>query len=112
MSDGDKDKAEVEVPAAVPEVIPPNPRYPYVNDPNVPGRRIFNDSAVQRVIDDKVANLPANKHGVVIAHLDSNKNASMSIVGKIGEHWTLVETTDYDAKDNDLSASGELRYSW
>lgn len=93
----------------------PAPTYPYVYDPKVPGRRIFDDAAVQKNIDAKLATLPADAHGVVLFHGDvdgqGNWNVSKSIVAKLNDHWSLVESTDL-GKTTGLKEQVEVRLVW
>ena len=58
----------------------------------------FSDYSLQRAIDRAVANLPADKTVAVVAHVDSEEGASLSMVVKIADEWkfsgTLVRKYD------------------
>lgn len=85
--------------------------YPYIEDPTRPGIRLFNDAAVQKVLDEKIAALPDGAHGAVIAHADTQGNATLSVVGKKGDHWTFVGEVDHSPKGK-FSGQAEVRYTW
>lgn len=52
----------------------------------------FSDFSLQKAIDRAVSNLPADKTVAVVAHVDSEEGASLSMVLKVGDEWKLSGT--------------------
>lgn len=72
--------------------------------------RVFSNTALQAQVDKAVATLPENAAGAVVAHGDLN-GASLSVVGKVGDHWTVV-AAGYRSWAGELSGEAEVRYTW
>ena len=51
--------------------------------------RQFADPFLQGAIDAAVERA-GSKHGAVVAHFDDDKNATLSVVGRIGNHWSVA----------------------
>lgn len=72
--------------------------------------RVFSDPLLQSNVDHVLASLPDTATGAVVAHGDLD-GASLSVVGKVGEHWTVV-AAGYKPWHGDLKAEAEVRYQW
>lgn len=95
----------------MPAAPTPSParRYPYVEDPNVPGKRLFDTAAVQRQLDASIATLRPNSTYAFIAHGDSDGNFTLSAVVKRGEHWSFAGIVDH-SKEVKWRAGAEVRF--
>jgi hypothetical protein len=72
--------------------------------------RKFGDSAIQAAIDRALAALPADRSIAIVAHADLN-GASLTAVGKIGEHWSVSGSVS-KPWNGPLSAEAEVIGSW
>lgn len=87
----------------------PARNYPYITDPNNPDRRLFNDAAVQRALDSKIATLRPGSTYAFIAHGDSDGNFTLSAVVKRGDHWSFAGIVDH-SKEVKWRAGAEVRF--
>jgi len=72
--------------------------------------RVFSDVNLQKSIDRVLSTLPDTAKGAVVAHADLN-GASLSVVGKVGNNWTLV-ASGYRSWRGEMKAEADLRYAW
>lgn len=72
--------------------------------------RVFSDPLLQSNVDRVLASLPDTATGAVVLHGDLNE-ASLSVVGKVGEHWTVV-ASGYRKWSGEMNGEAEVRYSW
>lgn len=72
--------------------------------------RIFSNASLQQSVDRVLATLPNDAKGAVVAHADLG-GASLSVVGKVGNNWTVV-ASGYRTWQGQLSAEADIRYSW
>ena len=72
--------------------------------------RKFSDENLQAAIDRAVERA-GSKHGAVVAHIDDGKNVSLSVVGRVGDHWTVTAAA-FKPWHGKLSAEAEVVYSW
>lgn len=52
----------------------------------------FSDYSLQRAIDRAVQNLPSDHTVAVVAHVDSEEGASLSMVVRLGDEWKFSGT--------------------
>lgn len=71
--------------------------------------RVFSDANLQKQVEKALAFMPADHRVGVVAHADLN-GASLSIIGKIGNNFTVL-ASGYRSWDGELKAEAELRYS-
>ena len=57
-----------------------------------PTYKPFGDYSLQKAIDRAVANLPNDHTVAVVAHVDSEDGASLSMVVKIADEWKFSGT--------------------
>lgn len=72
--------------------------------------RPFSNAALQASIDSALESLPEDTKGAVIAHVDGD-GASLSIVGKIGDKWSVV-AEGYRSWDGELGGAAQVRFTW
>lgn len=72
--------------------------------------RRFSDAQLQAAVDRALAVLPPDKTVAVVAHVDLS-GASLTAVGKIGEHWSLSGSVS-KPWHGPLSAEAEVIASW
>lgn len=72
--------------------------------------RRFVDSGIQESIDRAVAGL-GEKHGAVILHMDDKKNASLTTVAKLGDHWSVVASV-YKPYGTKIEGEAAAVFSW
>jgi hypothetical protein len=49
----------------------------------------FSDFSLQRALDRAVQNIPAGNTFALVAHVDNDEGASLSLFARVGDHWTL-----------------------
>lgn len=72
--------------------------------------RKFADSGIQGAIDKALAGLPDGHTGAVVAYANT-KGASLAVVAKLGEHWSVVGVLDKPV-NGQLSAEAAVRFAW
>lgn len=72
--------------------------------------RQFSDPVLQEQINSATNSIPAGHTGAVIAHADL-VGTSLTVVGKVGDHWTVV-AAGYKDWSGPMNAEAEVKYSW
>ena len=70
----------------------------------------FSDANIQSAIDYALSKLPPDRTVAVVAHADL-EGASLTAVGKIGEHWSISGHVSKPWK-GPLEAKAEVIASW
>lgn len=91
----------------LPITLPPKLTKKFINGDEI---RVFSDSALQSQIDKVLATLPDDAKGAVVTHADFS-GASVSVVGKVGDHWTVV-AAGYRKWTGEMNAAADIRYAW
>lgn len=66
---------------------------------------------IQTRIDTELSNLKPDEKGAVVAYVDTQGQARLSVFGKQGDHWTYVATATH-APAAGWGGQAEVRYSW
>jgi len=53
---------------------------------------IFGDAALQRAITRATAHLDADDQAAIVAHVDDEEGASLSLVVRVGDQWKVQAT--------------------
>jgi hypothetical protein len=72
--------------------------------------RQFSDAKIQAAIDHALSVLPPDRSVAIVAHADLN-GATLTAVGKIGNHWSLSGSVS-KPWNGSLSAEAEVIASW
>lgn len=72
--------------------------------------RKFSDENIQAAIERAVERA-GSKHGAVVAHIDDEKNVSLSVVGRVGGHWSVAAAA-FKPYHGKLSAAAEVVFDW
>lgn len=72
--------------------------------------RQYADPFLQGAIDAAVERA-GSKHGAVVAHFDDDKNVTLSVVGRIGNHWSVAAAA-FKPWHGKLSYAAEVVYDW
>jgi hypothetical protein len=72
--------------------------------------RKFSDEAIQRAIDKKLATLPPETKGAVVAHADLD-GIALSVYGRVGEQFSYVGTVQRDWKGF-MKAEVDVRFTF
>ena len=94
--------------SSLPTVIPPRlTKMTLLDGKEI---RVFSDASLQARVDKVLASLPDEVKGAVVAHGDLS-GASLSVVGKVGTHWTVV-ASGYRSWLGELKGEADVRYAW
>jgi hypothetical protein len=74
--------------------------------------RRFDDQAIQKVIDSKLAELPADVKGTVVAHYDVTGHVVLSVYGRLNAGFSYVGTVDWNHRTGKLEGEAEIRFRW
>lgn len=74
--------------------------------------RPFPLKTLSKQLDDRLAQLPPDAKGAVIAAADMD-GARMVVAAKVGEHWSFAGELKHDWKGSrPLEGSVEVRFAW
>lgn len=74
--------------------------------------RRFDDAAIQKSIDARLAELPADVKGTVVAHYDVTGHVALSVYGRLSDGFSYVGTVDWNHKTGVLEGEAEIRFQW
>jgi hypothetical protein len=74
--------------------------------------RRFDDAAIQKSIDVKLAELPADVRGVVVAHTDVTGHVALSVYGRLSEGFSYVGTVDWGYRTGAFEGEAQVRFTW
>lgn len=96
----------------IPEIV--QPTDPRLREDPLTGQRTFVDMTIQKQIDDAICTLEAGSTGAVIAYVNGEE-VGASVVGKKGEHWSVVVGGHYVWRGlhaNEFGGLAAVRFQW
>lgn len=72
---------------------------------------MYQTEAISAQIDRALAALPPDAKGAVVAHYDPALGPRLSVVGRIGDHWSVVAEAWKPAR-GPIEGQAQVRFTW